>query len=167
MFVSKGVGRQIFAGGGGVAYGIVFSGASLVVLDYSANARPARSSRRCWRRPTPTAPRTYVPAGGTQSTAFRISGTRLPRHDHGLEHVQRRRRLRAPAVLRGKGTLIVNGAREPLERRADQALGKVPEGRQAAVPAAVTGAPPAGAGAHAAAADHRDHDRDHRAAPSG
>ena len=36
VFVSKGVGRQIFTGGGGVAYGVVFSGASLVVADYSA-----------------------------------------------------------------------------------------------------------------------------------
>ena len=74
VFVSKGVGRQFFAGGGGVAYGTVFSGGSLVVVDYSATRDLKLDS------PVPATlnadgSRTYAPAGGAKSMAFRISGT--------------------------------------------------------------------------------------------
>ena len=55
VFVSKGVGRQIFAGGGGVAYGVVFSGASLVVVDYSATHDMKVDAPVIADRPTPTA----------------------------------------------------------------------------------------------------------------
>ena len=66
VFVSKGVGRQVFTGGGGVTYGVIFSGASLVVTDYS----PAHDMKvDLPSLPTINADgsRTYVPAGGTRA----------------------------------------------------------------------------------------------------
>ena len=97
VFVSKGVGRQVFAGGGGVAYGVVFSGASLVVVDYS----PARDMKV-------DAP--VVPTGGTSRVAFRISGTLYRVTVTGAST------FTAAGVfgrlqVRGKGTLSVSGAR--------------------------------------------------------
>jgi hypothetical protein len=74
VFASKGSGRQIFAGGGGAAYGKLSSGASLIVTDYSP--------KHDLKVEAPVPPivnadgsRTYVPAGGTQSTAYLISGS--------------------------------------------------------------------------------------------
>ena len=63
---SKGVGRQIFSGGSGVAYGTVFSGGSLVITDYSATHDLKVESPVL---PTTNADgsRTFAPAGGTRS----------------------------------------------------------------------------------------------------
>jgi hypothetical protein len=109
VFVSKGVGRQIFAGGNGVAYGTLYSGASLIVVDYSAT--------HDLKVETPVTPtinedgsRTYVPGGGTQRTAYRISGSVYRLVITGATT------FNASGVygrlqLRGKGTLAVNGHR--------------------------------------------------------
>lgn len=139
VFVSKGVGRQIFAGGGGVAYGTVFSGGSLVVVDYSAT--------RDMKVDSPVVPttnedgsRSYVPAGGTQRVAFRISGTlyRVTVTGSGT--------FNAAGVFgrlqtRGKGTLSVNGQRlrwnlPPIK------LGKVPKDVKELFQLAASGQPP-------------------------
>jgi hypothetical protein len=124
LFVSKGVGRQIFAGGGGVAYGQIFSGGSLVVLDYSPN--------HDMKVETPVVPtsnsdgsKTYVPAGGTARTAYRISGSLY------RVTVQGSATFNAVGVygrlqLRGKGTLTVNGARDRWNGPAVK-LGTVPK----------------------------------------
>ena len=67
---------QIFAGGGGVAYGAIFSGGSLVVLDYSATHDLKVDSPVVATSLNSDGSRTYVPAGGTaRSVAFRISGS--------------------------------------------------------------------------------------------
>jgi hypothetical protein len=74
VFVSKGVGRQIFAGGGGVAYGTVFSGGSLVVMDYSPT-HDLKVDSPVVATTNADGSRTFAPAGGAKSMAFRISGT--------------------------------------------------------------------------------------------
>jgi len=74
VFVSKGVGRQIFAGGGGVAYGTVFSGGSLVVMDYSPT-HDLKVDSPVLATTNADGSRTFAPAGGAKSMAFRISGT--------------------------------------------------------------------------------------------
>jgi hypothetical protein len=123
VFVSKGVGRQIFAGGGGVAYGVVFSGGSLVVVDYSATHDMKVDS------PVPPTinadgSRSFVPAGGTPRVAFRISGTlyRVTVTGSGTFNAAG---VYGRLQLKGKGTLSVNGQRlrwnlPPIK------LGKVP-----------------------------------------
>ena len=74
VFVSKGVGRQIFAGGGGVAYGTVFSGGSLVVMDYSPT-HDLKVDSPVLATTNADGSRTFAPAGGAKSMVFRISGT--------------------------------------------------------------------------------------------
>jgi len=139
VFVSKGVGRQIFTGGGGVAYGVIFSGASLVVADYSPTHDMRVDSPVV---PTTNADgsRTFVPAGGAKSTAFRISGTLYRVTVTGASTVNAAGiygRLQA----RGKGTVIVNGERMrwnvPLGN-----VGKVPRDVKKLFQLALTGAPP-------------------------
>lgn len=139
VFVSKGVGRQMFTGGGGVAYGVIFSGASLVVADYSPTHDMRVDSPVV---PTTNADgsRTYVPAGGAKSVAFRISGTLYRVTVTGSSTVNAAGiygRLQA----RGKGTVIVNGERTrwnvPLGN-----LGKIPRDVKKLFQLALTGAPP-------------------------
>jgi hypothetical protein len=137
--VSKGVGRQIFTGGGGVAYGVLFSGGSLVVGDYSATHDMRVDSPVV---PTTNADgtRTYVPAGGTKSTAFRISGTLYRVTILGAST------LNAAGVygrlqVRGKGTLSVNGVRTHWNGPA-AILGRPPKDVRKLFQYALTGAPP-------------------------
>jgi hypothetical protein len=139
VFVSKGVGRQIFAGGSGVAYGTLYSGASLVVLDYSAN--------HDLKVETPVLPttnadgsKTYVPAGGTQRTAYRLSGS--------VYHVviTGSTTFNAAGVfgrlqLRGKGTLTINGRRNRWNGPAIK-LSDPPKAVRALYRLAVLGVPP-------------------------
>ncbi len=123
VFVSKGVGRQIFAGGGGVAYGVIFSGASLVVVDYSATHDMKVDAPVV---PTTNADgsRTYVPAGGTTRVAFRISGT-LYRVTVTGSSTFNAAGVFGKLQVRGKGTLSVNGTRSRWTGPAS-ILGKVP-----------------------------------------
>jgi hypothetical protein len=138
VFVSKGAGRQIFAGGGGVAYGVVFSGASLVVVDYSA-ARDMKVDTPVLPTTNADGSRTYVPAGGQARTAFRISGTLYRVTVTGSST------FNAAAVygrlqLRGKGTLVVNGRKDRWNGPAVK-LGKVPKAVKPLFEAAILGTP--------------------------
>jgi hypothetical protein len=137
--VSKGVGRQIFTGGGGVAYGVLFSGGSLVVGDYSP-AHDMRVDSPVVATINADGTRTYVPAGGTKSTAFRISGTLYRVTILGAST------LNAAGVygrlqVRGKGTLIVNGVKTRWNGPASS-LGKPPRDIRKLFQYALTGAPP-------------------------
>ncbi|HET6173891.1 MAG TPA: hypothetical protein VFD90_14870 [Gaiellales bacterium] len=139
VFVSKGVGRQIFTGGGGVAYGVVFSGASLVVADYSAT-HDMRVDSPVQPTTNVDGSRTYVPAGGSKSAAFRISGT-LYRVTVTGASTFNAAGIYGRLQARGKGTLIVNGERShwnvPLGN-----LGKVPKDVKKLFQLALSGAPP-------------------------
>ena len=66
VFVSKGVGRQMFAGGGGVAYGTVFSGGSLVVMDYSPT-HDLKVDSPVLATTNADGSRTFAPAGGARA----------------------------------------------------------------------------------------------------
>jgi hypothetical protein len=139
VFVSKGVGRQIFTGGGGVAYGVVFSGASLVVADYSPT-HDMRVDSPVLATTNPDGSRTYVPAGGAKSVAFRISGTLYRVTVTGASTVNAAGiygRLQA----RGKGTVIVNGERMRWNMPLGN-LGKIPRDVKKLFQFALTGAPP-------------------------
>jgi hypothetical protein len=139
VFVSKGVGRQIFTGGGGVTYGVVFSGASLVVADYSA-AHDMHVDSPVLPTTNTDGSRTYVPAGGTKSTAFRISGTlyRVTVTGAGTFNAAG---IYGRLQVRGKGTLIVNGVRDRWNGP-NVTLGKVPREVKKLFRLALTGAPP-------------------------
>ena len=165
LFVSKGVGRQIFTGGGGVCYGIVFSGGSLVVADFSADARRARRLSGGLRRSTRTARAPTFLLGGTKAKGAwpsSISGS-LPRdRDPGLERRQRRRRLRAPAGA-GQGHAERQRREAALEQPARQHR-QGPEGPQEALPVRPHGRTAAGSarsGSAASSARHDDHDDHH------
>jgi hypothetical protein len=139
VFVTKGVGRAIFAGGGGLAYGTVFSGGSLVVTDYSAEHDMKVDAPV---QPTINADgsRTYVPAGGTKSVAFRISGsvyrvTVLGSSTYNAVGVYGR------LQLRGKGTLTVNGGRKLKWGPPAIKLGKVPKAVKDTFELAALGSP--------------------------
>jgi hypothetical protein len=137
--VSKGVGRQIFTGGGGIVYGVLFSGGSLVVGDYSAT-HDVHVDSPVLATANADGTRTYVPAGGTKSTAFRISGSLYRVTILGAST------LNAAGVygrlqLRGKGTLSVNGVRTRWNGPA-AVLGKVPRDIRKLFQYAMTGAPP-------------------------
>jgi hypothetical protein len=139
VFVSKGAGRQIFTGGGGVGYGVVFSGASLVVADYSANHDMRVDS------PVPATvnadgTRTFVAAGGAKSTAFRISGT-LYRVTLTGASTFNGAGIYGRLQVRGKGTLIVNGVRGRWNGP-NTLLGKVPRDVKKLFQFALTGEPP-------------------------
>jgi hypothetical protein len=109
VFVSKGVGRQVFSGGSGVVYGTLYSGASLNVLDYSPS-HDLKVETPVLATTNSDGSKTYVPAGGTQRTAYRISGS--------VYHVVITGSTTFNAsgvfgrlVVRGKGTLTINGRR--------------------------------------------------------
>jgi hypothetical protein len=140
VFVSKGVGRQIFAGGGGVAYGTVFSGGSLVVMDYS----PTHDLKVDSPVPASTnadGSRTFAPAGGAKSMVFRISGTLyrvtvLGSSTYNAIGVYGRLQVRGV-----KSSLTVNGKKTrwngpPIK------LGKVPKPVRDLFELAANGAPP-------------------------
>jgi hypothetical protein len=107
VFVSKGVGRQVFAGGSGVAYGTLFSGASLVVVDYSAS-RDLKVDAPVTPTVNADGSRSYVPAGGTQRTAYRISGSVYRLVITGSTTFNASG-VYGRLVLRGKGSLTLNG----------------------------------------------------------
>jgi hypothetical protein len=139
-FVSKGVGRQIFVGGGGVGYGTVFSGGSLVVVDYSPTHDLKVESPV---PPTTNADgsRTYAPAGGAKSMAFRIAGTLyrvtvLGSSTYNAIGVYGRLQVRG-----AKSSLTVNGAKDRWNGPAIK-LGKVPRPVRDLFGLAVTGAAP-------------------------
>jgi hypothetical protein len=139
VFVSKGVGRQIFTGGGGVGYGVVFSGASLVVADYSPN-HDMRVDSPVSATVNADGTRTFVPAGGTKSTAFRISGT-LYRVTVTGASTFNAAGIYGRLQVRGKGTLIVNGVRDRWNGP-NVTLGKVPREVKKLFRLAITGAQP-------------------------
>jgi len=142
LFVSKCVGRQIFTGGGGVLYGTVFSGGSLVVADFSA-ARDVRIDSPVVSTLNADGSRTYVPAPGTKAKAgmgFKITGTLYRATVVGSANVNAAGvygRLQA----RGKGTLSVNGEKlrwnSPLGN-----IGRIPRDLRKLFQYALTGAPP-------------------------
>jgi hypothetical protein len=138
VVVSKGVGRQIFTGGGGVSYGVIFSGASLVVADYSAN-RDMRVDSPVSATANPDGSRTYVPAGGARSTAFRISGT-LYRVTVTGSSTFNAAGVYGRLQVRGKGTLILNGVRTRWNGPTSN-LGRVPRDVRKLFQLALTGAP--------------------------
>jgi hypothetical protein len=109
VFVSKGVGRQIFTGGGGVSYGVIFSGASLVVADYSPG-QDIHVDSPVLATTNADGSRTYVPAGGTKSTAFRISGTLYRVAVTGASTFNGAG-IYGRLQVKGKGVQIVNGVR--------------------------------------------------------
>ena len=139
VFVSKGVGRQIFTGGGGVSYGVVFSGASLVVADYSAT-HDMRVDSPVLPTVNADGTRTYVPAGGTKSTAFRISGTLYRVTVTGASTVNGAG-VYGRLQVRGKGTLMLNGVRMHWNGPAS-ILGKPPKDVRKLFQLALSGAPP-------------------------
>ena len=149
LFVSKGVGRQTFTGGGGVLYGSVFSGGSLVVADFSA-ARDVHIDSPVVSTLNADGSRTYVPAPGTKAKVgmgFKISGSLYRATILGSANVNAAGvygRLQA----RGKGTLSVNGEKlrwnSPLGN-----IGKIPKDLKKMFQFALTGAPPPAAPAPA------------------
>jgi hypothetical protein len=140
VFVSSGVGRQIFIGGTEILYGTVFSGGSLVVADYSA-AQDMRVDSPVVPTLNADGSSTYVPpAGAKTGMGFKISGTLYRVTATGSA------KLNAAGVygrlqVRGKGTLKVNGVRlrwnVPIGN-----LGKVPKDIRPLFRLALTGAPP-------------------------
>ena len=139
VFVSKGVGRQTFIGGSGVAYGTVFSGGSLVITDYSATHDMKVESPVV---PTTNADgsRTFAPAGGTRSVAFRVSGT-LYRVTVTGASTYNAVGVYGRLLLRGKGTVLVNGQRNRWNGPPWR-LGKVPKAVKPLFELAVIGGPP-------------------------
>jgi hypothetical protein len=140
--VSKGVGRQIFTGGGGVAYGNIFSGGSLVVADYS----PAHDIR-VDSPATPTVnadgSRTYVPPPGMKiksALGYKISGT-LYRVTLTGATTFNAAAIYGRLQVRGKGTLLVNGVRSRWNGPATL-LGRPPKDIRKLFQYALTGAPP-------------------------
>ena len=131
VFVSKGVGRQIFAGGGGVAYG---TSSSRAARSWSPTTRPTHDMKvESPVVPTTNADgsRTYVPAGGTRSVAFRISGT-LYRVTVTGASTFNAAGVYGRLQLRGKGTLTING--QATAGAALRAGSRAAESRQAALP---------------------------------
>jgi hypothetical protein len=139
VFVSKGVGREIFIGGSGIAYGTLFSGGSLVITDYSATHDLKIDSPVL---PTTNADgsRTFAPAGGAKSVAFRVSGT-LYRVTVTGSSTYNAVGVYGRLQVRGKGTLTVNGVRDRWNGPATK-LGKVPRAVKALFALAVLGGPP-------------------------
>jgi hypothetical protein len=142
VIVSKGTGRQTFAGGTtgrGVAYGTVFSGGSLVVVDYSE-----KSDLKVESPVTPTVnadgSRTYVPVAGSRNgLGFRISGSMYRMTITGAGNYNGR--VYGRLHLRGKGTLTVNGKKNRWNGPAIK-LGKVPKDLRSLLEPAFKGEPP-------------------------
>ena len=139
VFVSKGVGRQIFSGGGGVAYGVVFSGGSLVVTDYSAT-HDMKVDSPVTATVNADGSRSFVPAGGASRVAFRISGT-LYRVTVLGSSTFNAAGVYGRLQVRGKGTLTVNGVRSRWNGPASNP-GKVPRDIRKLFQLAVSGQPP-------------------------
>jgi hypothetical protein len=139
VFVTKGVGRAIFAGGGGLAYGTVFSGGSLVVSDYS-ETHDLKIDSPVQPSLNPDGSRTYVPAGGTKSVAFRISGS-LYRVTVTGSSTYNAVGVYGRLQLRGKGTLTVNGGRKLKWGPPATKLGKVPKAFKDTFELAANGSP--------------------------
>ncbi len=139
VFVSKGLGRQVFVGGGGIAYGTVFSGGSLVITDYSA-AQDMKVDSPVVAITNADGSRTFAPAGGAKSVAFRVSGT-LYRVTVTGASAYNAVGVYGRLVVRGKGTLSVNGVRDRWNGPAIK-LGKVPRVVKALFALAVIGGPP-------------------------
>jgi len=139
VFVSKGVGRQIFTGGGGVSYGVIFSGASLVVADYSTG-QDMHVDSPVLATTNADGTRTYVPAGGTKSTAFRISGT-LYRVTVTGASTFNGAGIYGRLQVRGKGVQIVNGVRSRWNGPAN-VVARPPKDVRKLFQLALTGAPP-------------------------
>ena len=138
-FVSKGVGRVLFVGGSGVAYGTVFSGGTLVITDYSL-AHDLKVESPVLPTLNDDGSRTFAPAGGTRSVAFRVSGS-LYRVTVTGSSTYNAFGVYGRLVLRGKGTLSVNGQRSHWGGLATK-LGKVPKAIRPLYQLAVLGAPP-------------------------
>jgi hypothetical protein len=141
VFVSKGVGRQIFAGGGGLTYGTLFSGGTLVVLDYS-EAQDLKVESAVPPTTNPDGSLTYVPAGGTNRMIFRITGTLYTVRLFGSAlyngiGVYGRLQLRGGGP---KATLVVNGKKLRWGPPANK-LGRVPRPLRDLYELAVLGAP--------------------------
>ena len=168
LFVSKGVGRQTFTGGGGVLYGSVFSGGSLVVADFSA-ARDVHIDSPVVSTLNADGSRTYVPARARRprrAWASRSRAACTAQRSLGSGNVNAAGvygRLQA----RGKGTLSVNGEKlrwnSPLGN-----LGKVPRDLKKMFQFALTGAPPPRAAGRRLRRhdDHDHHDGGHGAVGS-
>jgi hypothetical protein len=139
-FVAKGVGRQMFLGGGGVAYGTVFSGGSLVVTDYSPT-HDLKVDSPVVATTNADGSRTFAPAGGAKSMVFRISGTLyrvtvLGSGTYNALGVYGRLQVRGV-----KSSLTVNGAKTRWNGPAIK-LGKVPKAVRDLFQLALSGAPP-------------------------
>ena len=119
VFVSKGVGRQMFLGGGGVAYGTVFSGGSLVVMDYSPT-HDLKVDSPVVATTNADGSRTFAPAGGAKSMVFRVSGTLYRVTVLGASTVQRLG-VYGRLLVRGKSTLLRQRGSMRSERPRDQA----------------------------------------------
>jgi hypothetical protein len=139
VFVAKGVGREVFVGGSGVAYGTLFSGASLVITDYSA-AHDLKIDSPVLPTTNADGSRTFAPAGGSKSVAFRVSGT-LYRVTVTGASTYNAVGVYGRLVVRGKGTLSVNGVRDRWNGPATR-LGKVPRALKELFALAVLGGPP-------------------------
>ena len=140
VVVAKGVGRQVFAGGSGVVYGTLFSGASLVVTDYSAT-HDLRVDAPVLPTTNVDGSRSYVPAGGTQRTAYRISGSvyRLVMTGSTTFNASG---VFGRLQLRGKGTLTLNGHKSRWGETFAIRVSDPPRGIRPLFRLAVTGAPP-------------------------
>ncbi|MDP9255211.1 MAG: hypothetical protein M3Q31_01440 [Actinomycetota bacterium] len=139
VFVSKGAGRQIFTGGGGVSYGVIFSGASLVIADYSPE-HDIHVDSPVLATTNADGSRTYVPAGGTKSTAFRISGT-LYRVTVTGASTFNGAGIYGRLQVRGKGVQTVNGVRSRWNSPGSL-VAKPPREIRKLFQLALTGAPP-------------------------
>ena len=98
--------------------------ASLVVTDYSTD-HDMNVDSPVLATTNADGSRTYVPAGGTKSTAFRISGT-LYRVTVTGASTFNAAGIYGRLQVRGKGTLIVNGVRSRWNGPAIN-LGQVPK----------------------------------------
>jgi hypothetical protein len=136
---SEGLGRQTFIGGSGVAYGMVFSGGSLVITDYSA-AHDLKIESPVVPTTNADGSRTFAPAGGTRSVAFRVSGT-LYRVTVTGASTYNAVGVYGRLQLRGKGVVLVNGQRNRWNGPAWR-LGKVPKVVKPLFELALMGAPP-------------------------
>ena len=160
VFVSKGVGpRDLRRRRPGVSYGTVFSGGSLVVVDYSAT-QDLKVDSPVLATINVDGSRTYRARRRRQEHGVPHLRLALPRDGDGLQH------LNALGVygrlqLRGTGTLTVNGKKSRWNGPAIK-LGKVPKAVARPLPSSRSPATRAARAARAAArppaADHDDHD---------
>ena len=140
VFVSKGVGRQLFVGGTGVLYGTVFSGGTLIVTDYSA-AHDMKVESPVLPTTNVDGSRTYAPAGGAKvGLAFRISGSVYRVTVTGSSAINAVG-VYGRVQLRGKGSLTVDGKKNRWNTPAIK-LKKIPRALRAQWEQAWFNAPP-------------------------